>query len=124
VKPERMAENLARHGGIVFSQQVLTALIVEAQWPRERAYRAVQSLAARARDDEGPFRDLVAADPEIAAALSAETIAHCFDVEPYLAHVDETYRRLGLSTSPTEVGVTAQPSMLAVEAGLAGGRMQ
>jgi adenylosuccinate lyase len=123
VKPERMAENLERHGGIVFSQQVLTALIVEAEWPREQAYRAVQSLAARARDDEGPFRELVANDADIAAALSEETIAHCFDVEPYLAHVDETYRRLGLSTSPMEAGPAAQPSMLAVEAGIAGGRM-
>jgi adenylosuccinate lyase len=123
VKPERMAENLERHGGIVFSQQVLTALVVEAEWPREQAYRAVQRLAARARDDEGPFRDLVANDPDISAALSEETIAHCFDVEPYLAHVDETYRRLGLSTSALEAGPAAQPSMLAVEAGIAGGRM-
>jgi adenylosuccinate lyase len=123
VKPERMAENLERHGGIVFSQQVLTALVVEAEWPREQAYRAVQRLAARARDDEGPFRDLVANDPDISAALSEETIAHCFDVEPYLAHVDETYRRLGLSTSALEAGPTAEPSMLAVEAGIAGGRM-
>jgi adenylosuccinate lyase len=123
VKPEHMTDNLERHGGIVFSQQVLTALIVEAEWPRERAYRAVQVLAARARDDEGPFRDLVAADPEIADALPASTIAGCFDVAPYLAHIDETYRRLGLSTSPTHVAPAPEPSMLGAEAGLAGGRM-
>ena len=123
VKPEHMTENLERHGGIVFSQQVLTALIVEAEWPRERAYRAVQLLAARARDDEGPFRDLVAADPDIADALPASTIAGCFDVAPYLAHIDETYRRLGLSTSPTHMAPAPQPSMLAAEAGIAGGRM-
>ena len=123
VKPENMERNLELHGGIVFSQQVLTALIVEAEWPRERAYRAVQSLAARARDDEGPFRDLVANDPEIAEALPASTIARCFDVAPYLAHIDETYRRLGLSTSPTHLAPAPEPSMLAVEAGLAGGRM-
>ena len=39
VKSENMAKNIELHGGIVFSQQVLTALIVEAEWPRERAYR-------------------------------------------------------------------------------------
>ena len=67
VKSENMAANIELHGGIVFSQQVLTALIVEAEWPRERAYRAVQALAARARDDEGSFRDLVARSiPDIA----------------------------------------------------------
>ena len=67
VKSENMAANIELHGGIVFSQQVLTALIVEAEWPRERAYRAVQALAARARDDEGSFRDLVKVDADIAS---------------------------------------------------------
>ncbi len=123
VKPEHMMENIERHGGVVFSQQVLTALIVEAEWPRERAYRAVQALAGRARDDEGAFRDLVANDPDITGALSESTIAHCFDVDPYLAHIDETYRRLGLSTSPPESRTASAPSQFAVEAGIAGGRM-
>jgi adenylosuccinate lyase len=123
VKSENMAANIELHGGIVFSQQVLTALIVEAEWPRERAYRAVQLLAARARDDEGSFRDLVALDPEIAGALSEATIAQCFDVEPYLAHIDETYRRLGLSTTTQRIATDASGPLLAIEAGLAGGRM-
>jgi adenylosuccinate lyase len=123
VKSENMAANIELHGGIVFSQQVLTALIVEAEWPRERAYRAVQLLAARARDDEGSFRDLVALDPEIAGALSEATIARCFDVEPYLAHIDETYRRLGLSTTTQRIATDATAPLLAIEAGLAGGRM-
>ena len=123
VKPEHMEANIELHGGIVFSQQVLTALIVEAEWARERAYRAVQVLATRARDDEGAFRDLVAADAEIAGALSESTIAHCFDVGPYLAHIDETYRRLGLSTTTPQREADAPPSALAIEAGLAGGRM-
>jgi adenylosuccinate lyase len=123
VKPENMEKNIALHGGIVFSQRVLTALIVDAEWPRERAYRAVQALAARARDDEGSFRDLVAADAGIASALSEATIAHCFDVEPYLAHIDETYRRLGLSTTTQPRAQDASAPVLVIEAGLAGGRM-
>ena len=124
VKSENMAKNIELHGGIVFSQQVLTALIVEAEWPRERAYRAVQKLAARARDDEGSFRDLVMVDSDIAAALSEATIAHCFDVEPYLAHIDETYRRLGLSTTTAQrAPQDASAPVLVIEAGLAGGRM-
>jgi len=124
VKSENMAANIELHGGIVFSQQVLTALIVDAEWPRERAYRAVQALAGRARDGEGSFRDLVAVDPDIASALPETTIARCFDVEPYLAHIDETYRRLGLSTtSPQRAEADASAPVLAIEAGLAGGRM-
>jgi adenylosuccinate lyase len=124
VKPENMAANIELHGGIVFSQQVLTALIVEAEWPRERAYRAVQALAARARDDDGSFRDLVTVDSEISAALSEETIARCFDVEPYLARIDVTYQRLGLSTTtPQRAEVDVSAPLLVIEAGLAGGRM-
>jgi adenylosuccinate lyase len=124
VKPEHMAANIELHGGVVFSQQVLTALIVDAEWPRERAYRAVQALAARARDDEGSFRDLVSVDPDISEALGEQTIARCFDVEPYLAHIDETYRRLGLSTTTSQpaTGGVSTP-VLVIEAGLAGGRM-
>jgi adenylosuccinate lyase len=124
VKPEHMAANIELHGGVVFSQQVLTALIVDAEWPRERAYRAVQALAARARDDEGSFRDLVSVDPDISEALGEQTIARCFDVEPYLANIDETYRRLGLSTTTSQPATAgASTPALAIGAGLAGGRM-
>jgi len=59
VNPENMRAHVDAFGGIVFSQRVLGALIVEAGWPRERAYRVVQSLARRARDGEAGFRDLV-----------------------------------------------------------------
>jgi hypothetical protein len=66
----------------------------------------------------------VTVDAEIAGALSESTIAHCFDVEPYLAHIDETYRRLGLSTStPQRLAVDVSAPAFAIEAGLAGGRM-
>jgi adenylosuccinate lyase len=111
VRPDRMLANLERDGGVVFSQQVLTALIIEAGWPRERAYRAVQALAQRARDGEGGFRDLVTADAEVAQALSPQVLSRCFNVEVYLAHIDDTYRRLGLASRP----------LLAVEAAVAGG---
>ena len=125
VFPERMIANLERDGGIVFSQRVLTALIVEAGWQRERAYRAMQALARRAHDGEGGFRDLVAADPEISVALSPQSLDRCFDVQAYLQHIDVTYRRLGLSThagSPPAAPSGPDPE-LAVEAGIAGGRM-
>ena len=130
VKPGRMRENVELHGGVVFSQRVLTALIVEAGWSREGAYRAVQALAQRARDGEGGFHDLVAADIAISEALNPAALARCFDVAAYLEHIDVTYRRLGLSTlgggSPHGGQAPHEPPSLtglAVEAGIAGGRM-
>ena len=139
VLPAHMTANLERDGGVAFSQRVLTALIVEAQWPRERAYRAVQALAQRARDGEAGFRDLVAADAEISVALSPASLQRCFDVAEYLEHIDVTYRRLGLSAErpaldhrdrPARQEDAASgamdppaPDSRAVESGIGGGRM-
>ncbi len=123
VKPQRMLDNLERDGGVVFSQQLLTALIVDAGWSRERAYRAVQALAQRARDGEAGFRDLVGRDAEVAAALDAERIERCFDVSSYLDGIDETFRRLGLSSTAQEASAERSRSRFAVEAGIAGGRV-
>ena len=61
VKPENMMANIELHGGIVFSQQVLTALIVEAEWPRERAYGPCSRWPRVHATTRGSFRDLVAA---------------------------------------------------------------
>jgi len=124
LNPEHMIANVERDGGVAFSQRVLTALIVEAGWERERAYRVVQALARRARDGEGGFRDLVVADADVAAALSPQSIERCFDVQAYLEHVDVTFRRLKLSTHGGADTAAAETTGLAIEAGLAGGRMQ
>jgi adenylosuccinate lyase len=124
VKQETMRRHVDAFGGIVFSQRVLGLLIIEAAWPRERAYRAVQALAQRARDGEAGFRDLVLADTDVATALGSDNLDAAFDVQEFLHHVDDTYTRLGLSTAasaaPSEI---AAPQQLAVEAGLGGGRL-
>jgi adenylosuccinate lyase len=123
VNADHMLANVEREGGIGFSQQVLNALIVDAGWSREDAYRAVQSLAHRAHEQEAGFRELVQQDADVTAALSGERIARCFDVSVYLEGIDETFRRLGLSAGPRSPEANrAAPSALAVEAGLAGGR--
>ncbi len=124
VEPETMRAHVDANGGIVFSQRVLTALISQAGWPRERAYRAVQALAQRARDGEAGFHALVSADAEVSAALG-DDLERSFDVQRYLNHIDDTYRRLGLSTAvstPPDAQQTERPQ-LAVEAGLGGGRL-
>ena len=64
VHPERMLENLDASFGLVFSQPVLLAL-VEAGRTRDDAYRIVQRNAMRAWQEERPFRDVLAEDPEV-----------------------------------------------------------
>ena len=125
VKPENMRAHIDAFGGVVFSQRVLGALIVEAQWPRERAYRAVQALARRAREGEAGFRELVESDKEVRDALGPDHLANAFDVQAFLHHIDDTYDRLGLSTAAGAAQQNTEPAPpeLAVEAGLGGGRL-
>jgi adenylosuccinate lyase len=42
---------------------------------------------------EGSFRELLAADPEVAAALTPEKLAACFAADRTLKNVDEIYAR-------------------------------
>ena len=92
VYPDRMAENLTRMKGLVFSQAVLLALNA-AGLPRERAYEIVQRSAMRVWDGEGGLQDLLRADPDVRAALSEDALAGCFDARRTLRHVDAIYER-------------------------------
>jgi len=92
VHPERMRANLDAGGGLVFSQRVLLAL-TEAGLARDAAYRVVQAHALAASDGGPPFRDSLAADPEVAGRLSPEALAACFDLAHFLRNVDAIFAR-------------------------------
>src|SRR5262249_34936612 len=82
-----LARNLDRSGELYFSEAVLLALVAGGR-PRQAAYEIVQRSAMRALAGEGRFRDLLAADPELAAVLSPAEIDRCFDLGHALAHAD------------------------------------
>jgi adenylosuccinate lyase len=90
VRPERMRQNLESSYGLFFSQRVLLAL-VEAGLARAEAYVHVQQAAMRAWEEERPFRDIVAADPELARHLDLDAV---FDLGAFTRHVDVTFERL------------------------------
>jgi adenylosuccinate lyase len=93
VYPERMAENMDRTKGLVFSQAVLLAL-ASAGLPRDAAYAIVQRNAMKVWAGEGTFPSLLAADEELKAALSAESLAEIFNPARALRHVDAIYERV------------------------------
>ena len=93
VYPERMLRNLDASHGLFFSHRLLLAL-VEAGLGRSEAYALVQRNAMQAWDEERDFRELVAADPEIAAQLDANSLADVFDLEATVKHVDTVFERL------------------------------
>ncbi len=95
VYPERMRENLDRSLGLMFSQRVLLKL-TERGLARQPAYEIVQRNAMRAWRERVPFRDLLAADPEVASRLDPAELDRCFDPAWYVRHVDAIFRRAGL----------------------------
>ena len=95
VNPDRMRRNLDSTGGLVFSQQVMLAL-VEAGMQRERAYAVAQKHAMDAWDNDRNFRELITNDPEVQALVPPERLAEAFDLNRQLSHVDYIFRRVGL----------------------------
>jgi adenylosuccinate lyase len=93
VDPERMRENLDVGGGIVFSQNVLLAL-VDAGMSRDDAYAIVQRGAASAWDDGSSFRETISRDPSVTDRLSQERLAELFDPMRSLRNLDVVFDRL------------------------------
>ena len=93
VYPARMLKNLESTHGLVFSGQLLIDLAA-AGMSREAAYKAVQTHAMDAWQNDLNFRDLIESDPEIIAALGSEKTAASFDVTRQLTNIDEVFDRV------------------------------
>jgi adenylosuccinate lyase len=93
VYPGRMRENLDLLKGLIFSGQLLLEL-VEKGASREEAYRWVQRNAMQVWETREDFRSLAERDEDIRRYLTPDEIARVFNIERYLTHVDEIFRRV------------------------------
>jgi adenylosuccinate lyase len=93
VYPERMKRNLEMTKGLVFSGQLLLDLAAKGIL-REHAYLWVQRNAMRAWENGEDFRKLVAADADIAKALTPAEMDAAFDLKRQLRHVDAIFDRV------------------------------
>jgi adenylosuccinate lyase len=93
VYPDRMRENLERSRGVVFSGTVLLELAKRGV-SREQAYEWVQRNAMRAFHEQKDFKQLLLADPDLAAVLSAAEIEKAFDLDDHLRNVDTIFDRV------------------------------
>lgn len=95
VYPARMQKNLDKMGGLVHSQRVLLAL-TQAGVSREDSYRLVQRNAMKVWDSDGELSlmELLKADPQVRAALTADEIEDKFDLGYHLKHVDTIFARV------------------------------
>jgi adenylosuccinate lyase len=93
VYPDRMAENLQRSRGVVFSGSVLLEL-ARRGISREDAYAWVQRNAMRSFTERVDFKPLLLADADIMQVLPAEVVEECFDLDAQLRNVDAIFGRV------------------------------
>jgi adenylosuccinate lyase len=95
VNTVRMRQNLEMTRGLIFSQQVLIALIDKGM-TRQDAYKVVQRSAMQAWENGGSFRERLEADGEAAGLLTKKDLDGIFDYGYYLHEIDRIFERAGL----------------------------
>jgi adenylosuccinate lyase len=93
VYPDRMAENLARSRGVVFSGTVLLELARRGV-SREQAYEWVQRNAMRSFHEKRDFKELLLADADVMSVLSRGEVEQAFDLDHQLRNVDKVFDRV------------------------------
>jgi adenylosuccinate lyase len=95
VYPKRMKANLDGSLGLVFSQTVLLRLI-DAGLPRLKAYDYVQRNAMKTWKSRRPFKEVLAADKDVAKLLPGKKLDACFSLASYKSSVKAILKRAGV----------------------------
>ena len=93
VHADRMAENLNKMKGLIFSQQLLLRLAGKGL-ERQTAYVMVQRNAMKVWETGQEFKGFIMEDQEIGEYLSKTEIEEIFDMDYHVKHVDDIYERV------------------------------
>jgi len=95
VDPRRMRRNLESSRGVVYSGQVLLALM-RGGLSRSRAYRLVQRCARSAWRNGSAFTDVLLRDRDIRRRLTPQAVRRLVDPRLHVRHVNQIFKRVGL----------------------------
>ena len=95
VYPENMIKNINLTNGLIFSQEVLLALIKKGM-TREDAYQQVQEKAMKVWKEKIDFKELLVNDSNISEFLDKEEINKLFNLDKIKVNVDKIYKRIGI----------------------------
>ncbi|MHB8085906.1 MAG: adenylosuccinate lyase, partial [Dehalococcoidia bacterium] len=95
VYPDNMRRNLELTQGLVFSQNVMLALVGKGL-TRPKAYEVTQRNAMKAWKTKTPFIKLLKEDKDVMEHLNAKELQAIFDYRRFLKYVDDIFVRLGL----------------------------
>jgi adenylosuccinate lyase len=94
-KPDRMAENINKTNGLIYSQRILLTLI-DKGISREDAYAIVQRAAMQTWADRQPMIDHLMEDEAARKWITREEVEALMDPQAYLKYLDEIYKQCGL----------------------------
>ena len=97
VYPQNMMDNLNLTHGLIFSQEVLLAL-VKSGVSREEAYSLVQCNAMKTWVDKKDFKTLLKSDKDITKWLDNELIDSLFDLDKVIININKIFKRLGMES--------------------------
>ena len=95
VYPDNMMKNLNKTGGLIFSQEVLLALIKKGI-TREESYALVQRNAMQVWEHQKDFKTLLKADSDIMNLMSEDEIDDLFDLQKVMKNINKVFERLDL----------------------------
>ena len=95
VYPDNMLKNINLTNGLIFSQEVLLALIKKGI-SREESYELVQKNAMQAWEKKCSFKKLLYKDNNIIKHLSKTEIDELFNLDKILININKIYKRIGL----------------------------
>ena len=95
VHPDRMRENIDSTRGVVYSGQVLLALM-QRGLSRRRAYELVQRCALAVWRTGGSFSEALLRDPAIRRHLTPAVVRRCVDARAHVRQVNRIFKRVGL----------------------------
>ena len=93
VNKDAMARNLEKLQGLIFSQQILLALVKKG-CSRQHAYSITQKNSLQAWNTGESFKRLVLRDPDIQNYLSNNEIDETFSLDQHLKYVEEIFARV------------------------------
>jgi adenylosuccinate lyase len=93
VYEDAMARNLDKLQGLIFSQQVLLALLAK-ECSRQDAYSMTQRISLQAWNSKDSFKRLLLEDPTIRQYLDSKEIEELFSLGYHLKHVEEIFARV------------------------------
>ena len=95
VYPDNMMKNINLTNGLIFSQEVLIALIKQGL-KREDAYKIVQKNAMKVWEKKCDFKELLLNDKVITKYINKDDIDKLFNLDKIMININKIYKRINL----------------------------